>query len=68
MFKLKSVLLHTNYDHLLLIPRILANTPINIIISKYNIPIRLRFLVIMLNNKNIIIHIPLYFNPSIYPF
>lgn len=68
MFKLKSVLLHTNYDLLLLIPRILANTPINIIISKYNIPIRLRFLVIMLNNKNIIIHIPLYFNPSIYPF
>ena len=68
MFKLKSVLLHTNYDLLLLIPRILPNTPINIIINKYNIPIKLKFLVIILNIKNIITHIPLYFNPSIYPF
>lgn len=45
-------------------PKILENIDINIIRNKYNIPIRVIFLVIRLNNKNINIQIPLYFNPS----
>ena len=46
----------------------LANIDINIIKRRYNIPIIVIFLVIKLNIRKIVIHIPPYFNPSMYPF